>query len=103
MFEAAVRVVGLFAFQATQGFFGIIISMYHNDHAPRQFHVSYGEAEAVIAIDSLAVIASRLPPRVLALVLEWGARHRDELRVNWELARQGLPLRRIVPLDQEAP
>jgi hypothetical protein len=34
-------------------FFGIIIAMYHNDHAPPHFHAIYAEAEAEIAITTL--------------------------------------------------
>ncbi len=31
-------------------FFGIVISMYYNDHEPPHFHVSYAEHEAVVTI-----------------------------------------------------
>jgi hypothetical protein len=36
-------------------FFGIVIAMYYNDHAPPHFHVRYGQQKALIAIDSLAI------------------------------------------------
>lgn len=78
--------------------FGIIIFMYHNDHEPPHFHARYGSAEALIAIDSLSVLKGRLPPRVLGLVLEWAVQHESELRENWTLARQQVPLRSIEPL-----
>jgi hypothetical protein len=80
-------------------FLGIVITMYHNDHAPPHFHARYGRAEALIGIDPLATLESALPPRVLGLVLEWASRHRDELRANWELARREQPLREIAPLE----
>jgi len=51
-------------------FFGIVIAMYYNDHQPSHFHASYGEQEALIAIDTLAVFRGRLPRRAMALVLE---------------------------------
>jgi hypothetical protein len=35
----------------------------------------------------------------VALVLEWAALHRDELRHDWQLARGGLPLDPIAPLE----
>ena len=35
----------------------------------------------------------------MALVLEWAALHRQELRVDWERARGGPPLVSITPLD----
>jgi len=80
-------------------FFGVVISMYHNDHLPPHFHARYAGEEAVVGIDQLIVLHGHLQPRVLGLVLEWAARHRDELRTNWELARKQLPLEDLEPLD----
>ena len=80
-------------------FFGIIIAMYYNDHAPPHFHAVYGEHQAEIAIHTLEVIEGSLPRRVLALVLEWAVAHREELRTNWNAARSGEPLSRIPPLE----
>ena len=80
-------------------FFGIVIAMFFNDHAPPHFHAVYGEHEASLTIDSLEVLEGALPRRALALVLEWSALHRGELRSNWERARAGLPLERIAPLE----
>jgi len=80
-------------------FFGIIIAMFYNDHAPPHFHVRYGGQKALIAIETLAMIEGNLSPRALGLVTEWAALHRDELRADWELARQLQPLRPIEPLE----
>lgn len=79
-------------------FFGIIIAMYYNDHAPPHFHARYGEYEALLSIESLSVIEGAVPGRALAMVLEWASLHRSELRANWERARRGLPLEAIEPL-----
>lgn len=73
--------------------------MFYNDHAPPHFHARYGEQRAIIAIDSLTVLSGRLSPRVLGLVMEWGAQHQDELREDWRLAQQQAPLRPIAPLE----
>ena len=54
---------------------------------------------ATIRIDTLECLEGKLPRRVLALVLEWAASHRQELRQNWDLARAGLPLDPIDPLE----
>jgi hypothetical protein len=35
----------------------------------------------------------------LRLVLEWASLHKQELLENWQLARQGQPLKRIAPLE----
>ncbi len=73
--------------------------MYYNDHPPPHFHVAYGEFRAQMAIETLAIIEGELPRRVMNLTMEWAALHRDELRADWALARNGQPLERIVPLD----
>jgi hypothetical protein len=41
-------------------FFGIVIRMYFNDHEPAHFHAEYGEFEALIEIDTLAVLRGEL-------------------------------------------
>jgi len=80
-------------------FFGIVIKMFYNDHLPAHFHAEYGEHEALIEIDTLAVYRGALPRRALALVLEWAALHRAQLKQDWELAQTGRPPEPIVPLD----
>ena len=80
-------------------FFGIIIRMFYSDHEPAHFHAIYGEYEALIEIDTLAIFRGSLPRRALALVLEWAALHRNELRDDWRRARAGEMLKEIEPLD----
>lgn len=46
-------------------FFGIIIAMHYNDHAPPHFHARYGGDQAIIAIETLHVLGGRLGPRVM--------------------------------------
>lgn len=54
----------------------------------------------MIAIRTLAVIEpGSLKRRALGLVLDWAELHQAELLANWELARQGLPLNQIAPLE----
>jgi Domain of unknown function (DUF4160) len=79
-------------------FFGIVIQMYVDDHLPAHFHARHAGLEVAVAIDTLAVLRGRLSPRAHALVVEWASSHSDELRADWELAKSGLPLRRIEPL-----
>jgi len=80
-------------------FLGIIITMYFNEHDPPHFHARYGEHKAEIAIETLSLIAGRLPPRVLGLVMEWAALHRAELLDDWDLARGKAELKKIAPLE----
>ncbi len=73
--------------------------MFFNDHEPPHFHATYGEFEALVEIDTLGVYRGGLPRRALALVVEWAALHREELRQDWQLARSGRPVQRIAPLE----
>ena len=56
-------------------FFGILIRMYFNDHAPPHFHALYNENEAVIRIEPLEVMEGLLPRRALGLVFDWAELH----------------------------
>ena len=80
-------------------FFGIVIRMFYNDHAPPHFHASYGEREALIEIETLGVYRGDLPRRAMALVLVWALLHRQELRRDWELARNGQTPEAVPPLE----
>lgn len=80
-------------------FYGIIISMYYDDHSPPHFHARYGGHKAAVEIASLRVLEGKLPPRVLGLVVEWAFQHQPELMDNWEAARSGRPLQKIRPLQ----
>ena len=80
-------------------FFGIVIRMFYNDHAPPHFHGEYGEHEVLIEIETLHVYAGSLPSRALALVHEWATAHQDELRKDWTLARGGRLPESIAPLE----
>jgi hypothetical protein len=79
-------------------FYGIVIKMYFADHAPAHFHAEYAEHEMRVAIESLAVISGRLPPRAMGLVVEWATLHQQELLELWGKATRLEPLHRIDPL-----
>ena len=72
--------------------------MYYRDHAPPHFHAIYGEHEATIVIETLAVLTGDLPARALRLVHEWAELHRAELEANWDAARARVPLASIEAL-----
>ncbi len=65
-------------------FLGIVITMYFDEHNPPHFHVRYNEHRASMEIESLNVMAGKLPARVRGLVEEWAEFHRDELLEMWE-------------------
>ena len=79
-------------------FYGILIQMYFGDHVPPHFHALYAEYEALIDIETFAVIRGDLPGRALALVLEWAQQYRNELRRDWDLCAQNQTPVKILPL-----
>ena len=79
-------------------FYGIIIKMFFDDHNPPHFHAEYGNFEALVEVDILAVIAGKLPPRALGLVMEWAALHQKELLLLWQNAKEQRPLGKVEPL-----
>ena len=52
-------------------FYGILIKMYWDDHAPPHFHAEYGGAEAMVNIQTLEIIRGKLPHGATMLVKEW--------------------------------
>ena len=58
----------------------------------------YGEHEALVNINTLAILGGRLPARALGLVTEWASLHQQALRAAWERASRLRPPGRIEPL-----
>jgi hypothetical protein len=79
-------------------FLGIVIGIFYSEHGVAHFHAVYGEHEISVEIES-GKIHGEFPARALRLVLEWADLHRQELIENWQLAKQGQPLKRIAPLE----
>lgn len=80
-------------------FFGIVIRMYFDDHAPPHIHVEYQGQRAVFDFGGTirhGALGSRIAIR---LVQEWIALHVDELHADWELAQNGRELKSIRPLE----
>ncbi|MBW4635732.1 MAG: DUF4160 domain-containing protein [Iphinoe sp. HA4291-MV1] len=80
-------------------FFGILITMYYNDHPPPHFHVRYNQQKAIVSIQTLEILEGSLTPRLFKLVTEWATLHQTELMEDWELARDNQPLNKILPLE----
>lgn len=62
-------------------FYGILIRMFYNDHAPPHFHAVYGEYELLVSISPI-IMQGHAPSRVRSMVLEWAALHQQELLDN---------------------
>ena len=80
-------------------FYGIVIAMFFSEHNPPHFHARYGKHKAAIRIDDFTLSEGTLPPRVLGLVVEWAAKHKEELIEDWERARNEQTLNKIEPLE----
>ena len=55
------------------------------------FHAAYGDDDAAFDIESLELIAGGLSRRAQKMVLEWARAHQEELREDWDLARDHKP------------
>ena len=80
-------------------FFGIVVTMYYDDHEPPHFHVRYSGQRALVDIEGCTVLRGYLSPRALSLVKEWAAMHKDELIEDWKLAEADAKLKPIPPLE----
>lgn len=82
-------------------FLGIIIRMFvepgGKHHSPH-FHAYYQNDVAIYNIETIELIAGKLPRRQQRFVEAWAELHQDELYQNWNRLQSGqLPLK-IVPL-----
>ena len=78
-------------------FFGIIISLYWNDHNPPHIHADYSGAEFTISVLD-RIVEGRAPAKVIAKVNEWIDLHESEILELWTRAQNGEELGRIAPL-----
>ena len=79
-------------------FYVIIVRMFFGDHLPPHFHAEYGGEQVIIAIENLAAISGRLPPRAMGLLIEWATLHQAELHERWERASHHEAPGKIDPL-----
>ena len=79
-------------------FYGIIITMFVNEHNPPHFHVRYMEHRALIDIANGTIIGT-MPRRALKMVYEWLDLHKDELMDNWNRLQRGEDFKKINPLE----
>ena len=77
------------------GFYGIVVKIFYDDHHPPHFHAEYGEHEALVNINTLAILGGSLPARALGLVAEWTSLRQQELRQAGDRAKQLQPPGRI--------
>ena len=79
-------------------FYGIIIRMYYIDHNPPHIHVFYEEYSAKFSFEG-DLIDGELPNKQIKLVKAWIEIHIEEIKANWELAKNSERLFKIKPLS----
>jgi hypothetical protein len=79
-------------------FYGILIRLFFNDHAPPHFHARYGEFEATIDIDTLTCWKTNYEVALWLCSTNGGTIHKAELVENWRLCREKAQPGKIEPL-----
>ena len=82
-------------------FFGMVITMYWDDHPPPHFHVRYKDKRAVVAIETGRLLRGSLPAGAQRTLSAWTEKHRDELMANWMRAEQGVALWPVQGADED--
>ncbi len=68
---------------------GMAIRLYHSDHEPAHFHAVIRDAEMLVVIADLRIIAGDRPPASRRALLEWAAARREALALACVRCRQG--------------
>jgi len=82
-------------------FFGILITMRHNDHPPAHFHAEYQGFEAFVSLESGEILEGKLPRPATKIVKEWALLHQKELQENWVRAQNLMPLEMVPGADND--
>lgn len=80
-------------------FYGIVIRMFFEDHAPPHFHAEYNEFELLVGISPIKILQGKAPKRVESMVLEWAALHQEELVMAWDQCSKPEHPNKIDPLE----
>lgn len=70
----------------------VIITVYANDHLPPHFHVITPDAQALVEIATLSILAGSLPSKVEKAALAWAAANLDVIRAEWNRINPRFPI-----------
>ena len=76
-------------------FYGIDIRLCHAGGVSPRFEAVYGEARAVLDVETLEVLDGRIPDRALIMVRDWASSRRHDIVAAWNTLGAG---RRPAPL-----
>ena len=80
-------------------FFGIVITMFYNDHDPPHFHAEYQGQRGKFDLSGQMIVGNIRSRTALRLIREWARLHRGEIEANWQNMKLGRPLQRVAPLE----
>jgi hypothetical protein len=80
-------------------FFGIIIRMYFDDHAPPHFHAEYHGQDAMLDFRGRIIEGEIRSSTARKLIRQWAQQHEMELAINWKRAKALQQLENISPLE----
>jgi len=80
-------------------FFGIIIRMFFNEHDPPHFHAEYQGGKAVFDFKGNIIRGTLNSKTATKLVREWVDLRLSALEEDWNLAKAGMEMKKIEPLD----
>ena len=66
--------------------------VYANDHLPPHFHAVAPDVEALVAIDTLAVLEGALPRQARRTVLAWAVANRIAIAAEWNRINPRFPI-----------
>jgi hypothetical protein len=70
-------------------FLGISLGFCNDLASPAHVHVNYKHHQCVIGADNFNVSSSKMPPRVVALAVEWMVLNNEQLKRNWDIYKMG--------------
>lgn len=73
--------------------------MYYDDHNPPHIHVEFQGKKALFDLRGNILKGDLQSRTAVRLVRDWIDLRNDYLVINWELARKGLELKKIEPLN----
>ena len=76
-------------------FYGIVIRLCHAGGVSPRFEAVYGEARAVLDVETLEILDGRIPDRALIMVRDWASSRRHDIVAAWNTLGAG---RRPAPL-----
>lgn len=80
-------------------FFGIVVRMHYNDHAPPHFHAEYQGQRGTFDFSGKLLAGNFTSKAALRLIKQWASRHSHELMLNWKSIELKQPLKFIEPLE----